>query len=30
MTDAHRLHLRRGFEPIEPYPESEIPEELRA
>ena len=30
MTDAHRLYRRRGFEPIEPYPESEIPEDLRA
>jgi GNAT superfamily N-acetyltransferase len=30
MTDAHRLYLRRGFEPIEPYAESEIPEDLRA
>ena len=30
MTDAHRLYLRRGFEPIEPYAESEIPVNLRA
>jgi GNAT superfamily N-acetyltransferase len=30
MTDAHRLYLRRGFEPIEPFAESEIPVNLRA
>ena len=29
LTDAHRLYRRRGFEPIEPYPESEIPVDLR-
>jgi GNAT superfamily N-acetyltransferase len=30
MTDAHRLYRSRGFERIDPYPESEIPEEHRA
>jgi ribosomal protein S18 acetylase RimI-like enzyme len=30
MTDAHRLYRSRGFERIDPYPESEIPEEYRA
>jgi GNAT superfamily N-acetyltransferase len=29
MADAHRLYRRRGFEPIEPYPESEIPDDLK-
>jgi putative acetyltransferase len=30
MADAHRLYRRRGFQPIAPYPGSEIPEDLRA
>ena len=29
MAEAHRLYRRRGFQPIAPYPESEIPEDLR-
>jgi GNAT superfamily N-acetyltransferase len=29
MTAAHTLYRSNGFEPIGPYPESEIPEDLR-
>jgi GNAT superfamily N-acetyltransferase len=30
MTAAHALYRARGFEPIEPYSESEVPEEYRS
>ena len=30
MTEAHNLYRSFGFQEIEPYPESEIPEEYYA